>query len=281
MKKLLTLLLPLLCLLMLTPASAQLDVQLTPVRHDFITGEGAALNITITNHTDTTLQLNNTPGRPWLNVLVFRNGQEAPIAPIANAKYPALTLSPGSRRAFRLNLKDSYRLDTTGNYKAVATIRMPNNTETYSSNRAGFAMVPGGDFRTFQVQARGRKLDMSVRLAQMDGYSNLFGQVTDRETHRAVGACFMARYLNFMKPIVKLDAAQNLHILCQSSPDIYTYAVMNTHGERTHYQLYKRTAGPIDLVGGGKGGMTPVGLTPFVPAKGDKPQYNNASDRPF
>lgn len=280
MKKLLTLLVPLLyCLLGL--CHAQIELRLEPDRHDFVTGEGVALNLTISNNTDGTVNFDNINGRPWLSIIVYRAGQEMPVTPTAIARYPKLSLPPGSRRAFQINLKDSYRLDTSGSFKAVATVRDPNNSNTYTSNRAMFALVNGGNVRTFPIQARGRRLDMSVRLARVNGNDNLFGQVIDKDTNRVVGACFLGRYLNFMKPVVKLDAAQNLHVLCQSTPELFTYAIMNTHGERSHYKVYTRIGGSnVDLVSGGKG-ITPVGITPYVKQKQVKPTYHNISERPF
>lgn len=280
MKKLLSLLLPLLCLLLCHPACAQIELRLAPVRHDFVTGEGVALNLTITNQTDATINLDNLSGRPWLNIMVYRSGQEMPVAPIAIARYPKLTLSPGAKRAFQINLKDSYKLDTGGSYRAVATIRDPFSSNTYSSNRAMFALINGGNVRSFQIQAHGRRLEMRVVLANVGGNDNLFGQVVDKDTNRVVGACFLGRFLNFMRPIVKMDAAQNVHVVCQSSPEIFTYAIMNTRGDRSHYQLYTRTGGTVDLVGGGKG-LMPVGITPYVRKKQTKPQYHNISERPF
>lgn len=280
MKKLLSLLLPLLCLLLCHPACAQIELRLAPVRHDFVTGEGVALNLTITNQTDATINLDNLSGRPWLNIMVYRSGQEMPVAPIAIARYPKLTLSPGAKRAFQINLKDSYKLDTGGSYRAVATIRDPFSSNTYSSNRAMFALINGGNVRSFQIQARGRRLEMRVVLANVGGNDNLFGQVVDKDTNRVVGACFLGRFLNFMRPIVKMDAAQNVHMVCQSSPEFFTYAIMNTHGDRSHYQIYTRTGGTVDLVSGGKG-LMPVGITPYVRKKETKPQYHNISERPF
>lgn len=280
MKKLLTLLLPLLCLFLCHTAQAQIELRLEPARHDFVTGEGVALNLTLINQTDATINLDNVGGRPWLNILIYRAGQEMPVTPAAIARYPKLTLTPGSKRAFQINLKDSYKLDTSGSYRAIATIRDPFSTNTYSSNRAMFALINGGNVRTFQIQARGRRLEMSVRLAHVNGNDNLFGQVIDKDTNRVVGACFLGRYLNFIKPIVKLDAAQNLHVVCQSSPEFFTYAIMNTRGDRSHYQIYTRSSGNIDLVGGGKG-LMPVGITPYVRKKEVKPQYHNISERPF
>jgi hypothetical protein len=83
-----------------------------------------------------------------------------------------------------------------------------------------------------------------------------------------------------MKPVVLLDRAQNLHMLCQSSPEFYTYSVMNTHGKRSSAQLYKRTGDLVDLISTGNGIM-PVGLTPYVAPKPGSENVRKASERPF
>ena len=87
-------------------------------------------------------------------------------------------------------------------------------------------------------------------------------------------------YLNFMKPSVLLDSAHNMHVLCQSSPDFYTYAVMDTHGKRSAVKLYKRTGDTVDLIGTGKG-IFPIGVTPYTPPAPGMENVRKASDRPF
>ena len=84
-----------------------------------------------------------------------------------------------------------------------------------------------------------------------------------------------------MTPSVLLDSAQNMHVLCQSSPEFYTYSVMNTHGKRSSAKLYKRIGGqPVDLVSTGKGIIT-VGLFPYVAPKPGSEKIRKASERPF
>lgn len=278
MKQLLNLLLVLCCLL--SSAMAQVELRLAPVRHDYILGEHVALKLTIINRTDSSIALTNRPGRPWLNFMVGKRGEPGPVSAFASPRFPDLTVTPGSTRSFQVDLKTFYHLDVSGNYNAVATIRMPDGQTTYSSNRAVFALASGGKVRAFKVRSGGRNLEMSVRLASIDGHDNLFGQVADADSQRVLGACFMGRYLNFMQPRVMIDAAQNLHVLCQSSPDFYTYSVMNTQGERSHYQLYKRASGPVDLMSTGKG-VRPVGLVPYVKPKADEQNIHHTSDRPF
>lgn len=278
MKQILNLLLVLACLL--SSAFAQLELRLEPVRHDFILGEHVALKLTIINRSDSTISLVNRPMRPWLNFTVSMRGEATPVSAFARPRFPDLTITPGSTRSFQADLKTFYRLDVSGSYGAVATIRMPDGVTTCSSNRALFALISGGNVRSFKIRAGGKNLETSVRLAVIDKHGNLFGQVTDTDSKRVLGACFLARYLNFMQPRIMLDAAQNLHVLCQSSPDFYTYAVMNTRGERSHYQLYRRVGGPVDLISTGKG-VSPVGVAPYVKPKAGDRNIHRTSDRPY
>lgn len=280
MKHIYHLLLTLLCLLLTNHACAQIEVQLQPVRKDFVAGENVALKITITNQTDATLHLANTPGRPWLNVTLTKRGEQGLLSPIAQVRYPEVTLTPGSTRSFEFSLKTMYRLTTAGNYTAIATIRMPDGKSTYGSNRAMFTLTTGGKIRDFNIQARGQRINLSLRLANIGGKPCLFGQATNLDTNQIIGSCFLAEYLNFMRPSVLLDSAFNMHVLCQSTPDFYTYSVMDTHGRRSSAKLYKRVGTTVDLISTGKGILT-VGVIPYVAPPPGKENVRKASERPF
>lgn len=281
MKQYLLILLGLLSCIISPQAAAQIEMRLSPVRTSYVAGEAASFELTIVNQTDATIALKNTPGRPWLNVQIYARGQGMPITPIAAPKFPATTITPGSTRSFRLNTKSFYHLGNTGNYYAVATIRMPDGRYTYSSNRAHFAMENGAEVRSFKIQARGQRLLVSLRMAQIEQQVWLFGQIRDIDTQRIVNTCILAQYLNFMKPVVMLDAAQNMHVLCQSTPKIYSYAVMNTKGDRASHKLYNRIGGSmVDLISTGRG-IQPVGLSPYVAPKASEKNIRKASDRPF
>lgn len=280
MKNIYHILLTLISLLLCSQAFAQVELRLQPVRKDFIVGENVALRLTIINQTDASVALRNTPGRPWLNFSLTKRGENGPVSPIATGRFPEVVLTPGSTRSFEFNLKSLYRLGTAGNYAAVATIRMPDGQSTYSSNRGLFTLTNGGRVRDFNIQARGQRITLSLRLAVVNGKECLFGQAISKDTNQVIGACYLAEYLNFMEPRVLLDRAQNLHMLCQSSPDFFTYSVMTTHGTRSSAKLYKRAGGVVDLISTGKGIM-PIGLTPYVAPKPGSQKVRKASERPF
>ncbi|MDO5449498.1 MAG: hypothetical protein Q4F30_01275 [Akkermansia sp.] len=268
-------------LAMLLPAFAQIEVQLTPNRTDYVAGEAVLLNLTIANHTDTTINLDNRPGHSWLNIQLRQRGTDGMVMPTGSSRHAAVSIPPGSQRSIQLNLKNHYALDMPGAFTATATILMPDCRTTYTSNRALFNVTSGGTVRAFPIQSRGRRLQASCRLVRTAKQEGLFGQVIDLDTKRAVGACYMGRYMSFMQPRIIMDGAQNMHVLCQSTPEFFTYSVMNNRGQRVSYQLYKRTGGPVDLVSTGKG-FRPVGLVPYNPAaEAKKERVRSTSERPL
>ena len=284
MKKIVSLIILVAAILLHLPVSAQVEVQLAPNRTDYVAGEGVGVNLTITNHTDTPLKLADANGHPWLNIILTQRGMNGPVIPKERISAPPVTIAPGSQRTISVNLRDKFALDMPGSFRAMATILLPDGRTTYTSNRALFNITTGGAVRTFPIQSRGRRLEMSVRLVRTAKQEGLFGQVVDMDTKRALGACYMGRYMNFMQPRVLMDGSQNVHVLCQSTPDFFTYSVMNNRGQRLSYQVYRRAPGaPVDLVNTGKG-FRPVGLVPYDPkaeAKKQREKVRTTSERPL
>ncbi len=281
MKQLITLILTtlLLCAGFSTQASAQIDVRLAPLRHEYLLGEGVALKLTLTNHTDTSIVLENLPDRPWLTFTLTRSGSSNTISPIAIPRFPKTILTPGSQRSFQVDLRPFYHFNTATSYKVFASVRMPDMRTAHSSNRASFNLSFGGNVSSFNVRAGGRNLQMCVKLMTVGGKSHLFGQVLDNDTRSVLGACSVGPYLNFMKPRVKLDSQQNLHILCQSTPNLFSYAVIGTNGKRLDHRTLTRTGGPVDLVSTG-GGIRLIGLHTYVAPKPEEEGVRSASERP-
>lgn len=280
MKHIITLLLAVVCLLAAGRSAAQVEVRLDPIRREFLLGENAALKLTLINHTDQSISFANTPGRNWLNFTVFRTGDGKPVSPKALPRFPKLTLRPGSRITRQVNLGEFYSLNRDGSYKAIATVRLPDMQTTYSSNRASFTLATGGTIKTFTVQSKGRKLLLSVKLMRVGGKDCLFGQAVNGDSHSVLGACYLGIYLNFMQPRIMLDSAQNLHVLCQSTPEYFSYSVMSPNGSRRSFQAMRRIGGPVDLVSTGNGIRT-VGLAPYVkPTPESEGIIHKASDRP-
>ncbi len=260
-------------------APAQLDVRLTPLRQEYLLGESVALKLTLTNHTDRSIVLDNLPGRPWLTFTITQSGSNNTISPKVIPRFPRTELTPGAKRSFQVDLNPYFHFNVANSYKAIASVRMPDMQTAHSSNRAAFTLSFGGNVNSFTVQAGGRTLQMCVKLMRVGEKDHLFGQVLDNDSRTVLGACAVGPYLNFMKPRVMLDGAQNLHILCQSTPNLFSYCVMGTNGKRISHQTLTRTSGPVDLVSTG-GGIRAIGLKKYVRPKPEEEGVRNASERP-
>ncbi|MCH5284368.1 MAG: hypothetical protein J1E42_02110 [Akkermansiaceae bacterium] len=260
-------------------AFAQLEVRIDTPRREYVAGEQVNLVVTITNHTDSSISLTSTPGRSWMYVQVARYGDPTPMTPVTRPRYNDLVINPGARRSITIALKPYFQLDREGSYRASVTLRLPDMQTTYTSNNAPFSLSNGGVLRNYTVQVRGQRLNTSVRLLSVKGKTYLFGQVSNADTKIPVGACCFGPYLNFMEPRVLLDNKQNLHLLCQNSPQFYTYAIMDTFGALRKVEVMQRTGGLCDLVSTG-GGIRCVGLVPYKAPKKATDRLHSASERP-
>lgn len=279
MKNIITLIVAIFCLMLAGQASAQVDVRVTPVRGQFLVGENVQLELKISNNTDTVLVLDNTPDRPWLHFTVTRSGSSQPLPPKVVPVFSKTVINAGSAKKVVVNLRPFFHFNKDGVYRIVGTVRMPDMQTTYSSPRATFTLSNGGTVKTFDIQNRGRRLKMHVKMMRAGEKDCLFGQVVNADSGAVIGACYMGQYLNFMNPRIMMDRGQNLHVLCQSTPTYFTYSVMGADGARKSYQVFQRTGGPVELVTTGKG-IRPIGL---VPAKQPKPgstdNYRPITDR--
>ncbi|MBR5893960.1 MAG: hypothetical protein IKZ13_00275 [Akkermansia sp.] len=280
MKNIMTIILAALCMLFAGQALAQVEVRVQPIRKEFLLGENVSLQVRIDNHTDREVNFVNIPGRSWLHFTVTRSGESNPISPALIPNFPKLTVPAGSSRSVTANLRPYFSLNRDGSYKVTATVRMPDMQTTYSSNRASFVLANGGTMKTFTVQSRGERLNMHLRILRVGEKDCLFGQVVNADSRSVMGACYMGQFLNFMQPRIVLDSAQNMHVLCQSTPEYFTYSKMDNRGNRRDYKVMKRTGGPVELVSSG-GAIRVIGLMPYTrPTSTSEGVIHSTSDRP-
>ena len=184
----------------------------------------------------------------------------------------------GGKYSVDAGIRYDFNLD--GSYRVVAIVQMPGGKEAFASSPARFTMGSGSTLKTFNIQSKGRPLQIHVKQLQADGRNCLFGQVAGYNSRTPIGACYLGKFLHFMEPRIYLDSAQNLHVLCQSSPEIFTYSIMNNQGKRVSLQLLQRSGGPVDLMRSGSK-IVPVGLRPYVKPTPQQEDVHNASDVPF
>lgn len=258
---------------------AQMHVKIDPLRPTYLVGEQIILRLTLANTTDRTITLDNDENRNWLHFTVTNNNAPEGVRQLAIPKFPSLSIPPGSAKAFELNIKPYFQFSREGHYKVVATVRTPGRIN-FSSPRAAFILAPGSTMHKYSIQHQGQQLDLCAKLLQVNNKDSIFGQVIDSNSNTVIGACYLGRYLNFMKPQFMIDSKQNLHMLCQSTPKYFTYSTMSPDGKRQSYQLYVRAGGPVGLVAT-EGRIQVLGAVPHTPSKASDEKIFSASDIPM
>ncbi len=267
-------------LMLICQLQAQLEVTVKPQRQDYLLGEDIHVELVLYNNSTSAISLAKLPGRPWLSLEVGVAGDARLLAPKVVANYPSVSLPPGRKMAYKINLSQSYAFNMDGDYRLSAIVRMPDMKTAYSSPKSRFRLSNGSLHKKFITHVRGKRLEMRAKFWQIGNKNAIFGQVADADSGRVIGAAYMGSFLNFMEPRYLLDAKQNLHMLFQSTPEFFTYSILSTTGKCSFSKIYKRApGGPVTLVSRG-GAIQVIGAVPYEKPKAEE-RHRDATERPF
>ncbi len=265
---------------MLPHAHAQIDVRIDPERRQYIEGEPIVMNLYMRNNTDQTVILTNEPNRAWLHLSVTSATYPNGVPRLILAKFPTVTISPGSTVAYKLDVQPAFRFHKNETHTVAATIRMPDHRTTYGSAPTTFSLNHGYTLRKFNLANKGRDIEIHAKTMDVANSPSIFAQAIDKRSQLVLSACYLGKYLSYMKPIYLLDNKQHMHIFFQTTEKYYIYAVVSPEGKKTKHDVYVRTRGPIDLIAL-QGSIRILGATPYVAPKETKDKIRSASDRPF
>ncbi len=270
-----------LSLLVLPEAYAQIDVRIDAERRQYMAGEPIIMNLYLRNNTDQTVILTNEPGRAWLHLSTssasYPNGVPRQIL----AKFPSVTISSGSTAAYKLNIQPAFNFNKNEIYSVTATIRMPDHRTTYGSPKTTFSINEGYSFKKFTILNKGRDIDLHAKTMNVDNSPALFAQAKDKNSNVVLSACYLGKYLSYLKPIYLLDNKQHMHVFFQSSAKYFIYAVVSPDGKKVKHEVYVRTRGPIDLIAV-QGKIRVLGAAPYkAPVAPKENHIRSASDRLF
>ncbi len=258
---------------------AQVDVKVEVKRRTHLIGEPIIVSLYMRNNTDRPVILTNEPNRPWLHLNVTSSSHPNGVPRLVIPRFPTVTISSGSTVAYNLNVYPSFRFQRSGTYQISAVLRMPDHRTTYGSNSASFTLNEGHSFRYFNIQNKGRHLQIHAKSLNVNNMPGLFGQIIDANSKTPIASCFLGNYLNFVKPIFILDKHQHMHVLFQNNPQHFIHAIVSPTGQAIQKQRMARTGGPIDLIAVGDS-IRPIGVAPVKKPSKEKPSYHNITDVP-
>ncbi len=274
------LLLLLISMIMLPAVHAQIDVRIDPERRQYLEGEPIIMNLYMRNNTDQTVILTNEPNRAWLHLNVTSATYPNGVPRLILAKFPTVTISPGSTVAYKLDVQPAFRFHKNETHTITATIRMPDHRTTYGSAPTTFSLNHGYTFRKFDLSNKGRDIEIHAKTMDVASTPCLFAQAIDKRSQLVLSSSYLGRYLPYMKPIYLLDNKQHMHIFFQTTDKYFIYAVVSPEGKKTKHAVYVRTQGPIDLIAL-QGSIKILGAAPYVAPKESQDKIRSASDRPF
>ena len=125
-------------LMLLSNASAQLEVNIRTTQTQFLAGESIVVGITITNRTGNDIILASRGRTPWLDFVVKRGNGEA-VSSIGRGDFAPVKIAAGQAMAKSIEVSRLFHLKEQGTYTISAVVRPTGDTANgFISNRILF-----------------------------------------------------------------------------------------------------------------------------------------------
>lgn len=268
--------------ILISEVSAQVVVEIQPVRKEFLVGEAMPMKITISNNSGATLELKGDANSSWLDVHIEKSGSSIPVTQARFAKFPNLKIPAGTSTSRIIELNLFYDISQENAYRTYAIVKLPDRRTIYPSNKALFQVRNGSPIwqQTVQLPDNSR-ITMSAKMMLLDNKKFLYAQVVNADSGLAINAFALGPFLAFGQPHCVIDGQRNLHILFLSSPTFYTYAIISPKGKKQYSGFYQKIPGvKAQLVPNG-GGIFVSGAAYYDPKKEAKPKVKDANASPF
>ena len=271
--------------LTMTQAHAQVTVRLQMSKANYILNEPVTATVHITNHAGRQLVLKGEHNRAWLNFHLTSGGRVIPNARLMD--YKPVVIPAGQTVARSIAINTTYALGNMGNYVCTASVNMPGPTRNgFSSNRTQFTITSG---RTAWVQRAGiPNAPGEVREYKLLTFSGnrsleLFAQVSSANNGRNIATIPLGKILSFRKPTGTLDRANNMHVIYQVKPNLFTHTCISPNGQVISAAHHQRGAtGDPRLITFANGEVRIAGSIPYDPAAeaAQRKKIHNISERP-
>jgi len=266
-------------------AYSQVVVRLKMKKSNFMVNEPVIATISITNHAGRELVLRGEGRKPWLNFLLTSSGRNIPLARIVN--YRPLVIGSGQTVSRDVSISSSYSLGYVGNFTCTASVSMPGSSGLgFTSNRAHFTISRG---RVLWVQRAGvPDAPREIREYKLLSFSasqtmTLYAQVSSANTGANIRTLPLGKMLSFRKPTATLDGKNNMHVLYQVKPNLFTHVCISATGAVISSSQHRRGAsGDPRLMTFGDGKVVVAGGLKYDAAAETKKRnlIHSVTDRP-
>ena len=225
-------------------AHAQVQVDLKLSRRAYILYEPLIATVTITNNAGRDITLEDAPNTPWLAFEVNQiNGSM--VQPYSNDyQLKPLTIPAGQSLQRKIDITPSFPIREFGTHRVRANIYFAEVDRYYSSNFATFDLTDGKLIWRQTVGVPGSSDDVrqvSLMTHQLPDKMLLYVRVRDEEGNNV----YITRALGRMiitgrAPQEMFDAGNNLHVLQESMPGVFTYSNVDIDGRSVAQKTFVR-----------------------------------------
>lgn len=259
-----------------SPAHAQVGVQLSLKRRAFLAHEPIIATVTLSNTSGRELLLEDTPELQWFGFQV--NGMDERIIPPRNPDYglDSVQLQAGETVRKSVNLNELYALGDLGTFKVRATVFVGSMKRYFTSRPIPIEITEG---RLLARQAAGVPEGLvhagAIHLFSLlthyhDEGRMLYVRVQDRDDGTVFGTYVLGRLIDGAPPQAAFDVGNNFYVLHLSGRQEWMLTKIGVNGEfmgQTKYSAAKSRPtfrkladGTLQIVGGRK--ELPVAKTP-------------------
>lgn len=265
-------------------SSAQVGVQLSLSKKNYLLNEPVIATIQISNQTGSELKISGSANSSWLTFNITVDGKI--ISQSARVNYNAVTIPVGQSLTREVDLSRSYPLALRGRYACEAFIELDGQRRNaVSSNRMTFkvdsgrtawsarAGVPGsnGEIREYRL------VNFTVNNSLM-----LFAEVRSVSTDEHLSTIALTGALNFRRPHGVIDKRNTMHVLYQIRPEIFTHVNISLDCKVLSSSYIKRAGGTPTLTKLGDGSVIVTGGVAYdhTKAAAERKRVHDASERP-
>jgi hypothetical protein len=273
-------------LMLLVPATAQVQVDIALKRSLYMVYEPLICNVTITNLSGGTLTLEDTPREKWFGFQI-ETVDGRPLPPI-NPQYQNQTveIEAGQRLTRSINITPLYPLSEFGTYRVRAVVYVSQLGKYFVSPQLNIEITEGRQLwqQTAGVPeglGQGRARTFTILAHRLPRTTMLYLRVEDKEAGVIYCTTQLGRFITFASPDIELDGGNQIHILQNTAPKAFLYSHFDVNGKVLKQQAYQAYDARPYLVRKPDASVAVVGGVPYDP-KAPPPEQKlpKLDDRP-
>ncbi len=254
-------------LLAAVPAGAQIEVS-SRLEHDrVLMFEPIRVEVTVQNRTGLTLRLGDPEAEDGATLEVDVEAGRGEY--LARRDRPLLdepvTIGPRQVATIRLELRSLFRFRQQGPHTLRVGLRW--DDELIPGGRRFFDILPGmelASFRALLADPPGARRTVSLRTLNRERMEFLFLRIDDEREDLCYGVFNLGTVVRVFPPVLRMDAADRIHVLHQSAPARFTHSIIEASGTPVGLTYYNPMGGVRpELREDERGAIEPVGVRPY------------------